>query len=94
MATKNKVYQQLPHRLWMKVSLAILVLYLSNMYTMNCQYIRVATEMAKANRLKLIYFQISNFQVPNFNHLILISHYSIQDEEDQDFRFLAAKIWP
>jgi hypothetical protein len=31
MATKNKVYHQLPHRLWMKVSLAILVLYLSNM---------------------------------------------------------------
>ena len=49
MATKNKVYHQLPHRLWMKVSLTILVPYLSNMYTANCQYIRVATEMAKAN---------------------------------------------
>ena len=36
--------------------------------------------------LKLIL--ILNFQVLNFDSLILISHYSVQEEEDSDFCFV------
>ena len=36
--------------------------------------------------LKLIL--IPNFQVSNFDSLILISHYSVQEEEDNDFSFV------
>ena len=49
-----------------------------------------------ANTIILMYYygvQISNFEVPNFDLLILISHYSVQDEEDKDLALVLAKSW-